>query len=60
MFMHTIGRPVETFIQFAGLMYGGIAERVSEICELRFSNAVSVGFPIGSSGWMRNGRSGEK
>ena len=25
-FMHTIGRPVETFIQFAGLMYGGIAE----------------------------------
>ena len=26
-FMHTIGRPVETFIQFAGLMYGGIAER---------------------------------
>ena len=27
MYMHTIGRPVETFIQFAGLMYGGIAER---------------------------------
>ena len=26
-FMHTIGRPVETFIQFAGLMYGGIAEQ---------------------------------
>jgi predicted TIM-barrel fold metal-dependent hydrolase len=26
-FMHTIGRPVETFIQFAGLMYGGVAER---------------------------------
>jgi uncharacterized protein len=26
-YMHTIGRPVETFIQFAGLMYGGIAER---------------------------------
>jgi predicted TIM-barrel fold metal-dependent hydrolase len=25
--MHTIGRPVETFIQFAGLMYGGVAER---------------------------------
>jgi predicted TIM-barrel fold metal-dependent hydrolase len=27
LFMHTIGRPVETFIQFAGLMYGGVAER---------------------------------
>jgi len=27
LFMHTIGRPVETFIQFAGLIYGGIAER---------------------------------
>jgi predicted TIM-barrel fold metal-dependent hydrolase len=26
-FMHTIGRPVETFIQFAGLIYGGVAER---------------------------------
>lgn len=26
-YMHTIGRPVETFIQFAGLMYGGVAER---------------------------------
>jgi predicted TIM-barrel fold metal-dependent hydrolase len=26
-FMHTIGRPVETFIQFAGLIYGGIPER---------------------------------
>lgn len=26
-FMHTIGRPVETFIQFAGLMYGGVPER---------------------------------
>jgi predicted TIM-barrel fold metal-dependent hydrolase len=25
--MHTIGRPVETFIQFAGLIYGGVAER---------------------------------
>jgi predicted TIM-barrel fold metal-dependent hydrolase len=27
LFMHTIGRPVETFIQFAGLIYGGVAER---------------------------------
>jgi len=25
--MHTIGRPVETFIQFTGLIYGGVAER---------------------------------
>ena len=24
--MHTIGRPVETVIQFVGLMYGGIPE----------------------------------
>ena len=30
-FMHTIGRPVETFIQFAGLMYGGIAERFPKL-----------------------------
>jgi predicted TIM-barrel fold metal-dependent hydrolase len=30
-FMHTIGRPVETFIQFAGLMYGGVAERFSKL-----------------------------
>jgi hypothetical protein len=26
-YMHTIGRPVETFIQFAGLIYGGVPER---------------------------------
>ncbi len=30
-FMHTIGRPVETFIQFAGLMYGGIPERFPKL-----------------------------
>src|SRR5215475_10409403 len=30
-FMHTIGRPVETFIQFAGLMYGGVAERFPDL-----------------------------
>jgi predicted TIM-barrel fold metal-dependent hydrolase len=30
-FMHTIGRPVETFIQFAGLMYGGIAEQFPKL-----------------------------
>jgi predicted TIM-barrel fold metal-dependent hydrolase len=27
LYMHTIGRPVETAIQFVGMMYGGIAER---------------------------------
>jgi uncharacterized protein len=30
-FMHTIGRPVETFIQFAGLIYGGVAERFPKL-----------------------------
>lgn len=30
-FMHTIGRPVETFIQFAGLMYGGVPERFRKL-----------------------------
>lgn len=27
LYMHTIGRPVETVIQFVGLIYGGVAER---------------------------------
>lgn len=27
LYMHTIGRPVETFMQFAGLIYGGVPER---------------------------------
>jgi uncharacterized protein len=31
MFMHTIGRPVETVIQFVGLIYGGIPERFSKL-----------------------------
>src|SRR5918994_149203 len=31
MFMHTIGRPVETLIQFVGLIYGGIPERFSKL-----------------------------
>ncbi len=31
LFMHTIGRPVETFIQFAGLIYGGVAERFPKL-----------------------------
>src|SRR6266404_9690169 len=30
-FMHTIGRPVETFIQFAGLIYGGVLERFPKL-----------------------------
>jgi predicted TIM-barrel fold metal-dependent hydrolase len=30
-FMHTIGRPVETFIQFAGLMYSGVPERFPKL-----------------------------
>jgi predicted TIM-barrel fold metal-dependent hydrolase len=30
-FMHTIGRPVETFIQFAGLMYAGIPEKFPKL-----------------------------
>jgi predicted TIM-barrel fold metal-dependent hydrolase len=30
-FMHTIGRPVETFIQFAGLIYGGVPERFPKL-----------------------------
>src|SRR5687768_5995188 len=30
-YMHTIGRPVETFIQFAGLLYGGVAERFPKL-----------------------------
>jgi predicted TIM-barrel fold metal-dependent hydrolase len=30
-FMHTIGRPVETFIQFAGLLYGGVPERFRKL-----------------------------
>jgi predicted TIM-barrel fold metal-dependent hydrolase len=31
MFMHTIGRPVETVIQFAGLIYGGVPEHFSKL-----------------------------
>jgi len=31
LYMHTLGRPVETFIQFAGLLYGGVAERFPKL-----------------------------
>lgn len=30
-FMHTIGRPVETVIQFAGLMYAGVPEKFPKL-----------------------------
>ncbi|HTM08441.1 MAG TPA: amidohydrolase family protein [Verrucomicrobiae bacterium] len=41
--MHTIGRPVETFIQFAGLMYGGVAERFPKL---------RIGFLECGVGWV--------
>ena len=31
LYMHTIGRPVETVIQFVGLMYSGIPEKFSKL-----------------------------
>lgn len=30
-YMHSLGRPVETFMQFAGLIYGGVAERYHKL-----------------------------
>ena len=59
LFMHTIGRPVETFIQFAGLIYSGIAEQFPKL-RVAFLECGSGGFPIGWNGWMRNGRSAVK
>jgi len=41
--MHTIGRPVETFIQFAGLIYGGVAERFPRL---------RIGFLECGVGWV--------
>jgi predicted TIM-barrel fold metal-dependent hydrolase len=43
LYMHTIGRPVETFIQFAGLIYGGVAERFSKL---------RIGFLECGVGWV--------
>lgn len=43
LFMHTIGRPVETVIQFAGLLYGGVAERFP---------GLRVGFLECGVGWV--------
>ena len=43
LYMHTIGRPVETFIQFAGLIYGGVAERFPKL---------RIGFLECGVGWV--------
>lgn len=43
LYMHTIGRPVETFIQFAGLIYGGVAERFFKL---------RIGFLECGVGWV--------
>ncbi|SRR5713226_9158272 len=43
LYMHSLGRPVETFIQFAGLIYGGVAERFSKL---------RVGFLECGVGWV--------
>jgi hypothetical protein len=42
-FMHTIGRPVETVIQFAGLLYGGVAEKFPKL---------RIGFLECGVGWV--------
>jgi predicted TIM-barrel fold metal-dependent hydrolase len=43
LYMHTIGRPVETVIQFVGLMYGGVAERFPDL---------RIGFLECGAGWV--------
>ena len=43
LFMHTIGRPVETAIQFAGLLYGGVAEKFPDL---------RIGFLECGAGWV--------
>ena len=43
LYMHTIGRPVETVIQFAGLLYGGVAEQFP---------GLRVGFLECGVGWV--------
>jgi uncharacterized protein len=42
-YMHTLGRPVETFIQFVGLIYGGVAERFPKL---------RIGFLECGAGWV--------
>ncbi len=43
LYLHTIGRPVETAIQFAGLLYGGVAERFPKL---------RIGFLECGVGWV--------
>jgi hypothetical protein len=43
LYMHTIGRPVETVIQFAGLLYGGVAEAFPQL---------RIGFLECGVGWV--------
>ncbi len=43
LYMHTIGRPVETFIQFAGLIYGGVPEAFPRL---------RIGFMETGVGWV--------
>jgi predicted TIM-barrel fold metal-dependent hydrolase len=43
LYMHTIGRPVETVIQFAGLLYGGVAEAFPRL---------RIGFMETGVGWV--------
>ncbi len=43
LFMHTIGRPVETAIQFAGLIYGGVPEAFPQL---------RIGFMETGVGWV--------
>lgn len=43
LFMHTIGRPVETVIQFAGLIYGGVPEAFPRL---------RIGFMETGVGWV--------
>ena len=43
LFMHTIGRPVETVIQFAGLLYGGVPEQFPRL---------RIGFLECGVGWV--------
>ena len=40
--MHTVGRPIETVIQFVGLVYGGVAERFPSL---------RIGFMECGAGW---------
>ena len=43
LFMHTVGRPVETVIQFAGMLFGGVPERFPRL---------RVGFLECGVGWV--------